>query len=228
MGFGGRSDDDDPIWSTNLAPVEETGGQEEYLELIGNRLRASGVARLGRFRRLTDYVNFLEGFFTLHDVTLLTRTGEATRITMPELRVRLDDVGIVGQHEVGQMPASQDPGLQIEKVQQRLVIMTRAHIVAGDVHVHAGGSLLHFVDSTDPKFIPMSDVRVRWLDDHAVVGHFAFALVQRSQILGVATEGLGGADEAERRREQSEAAVGIGATAADGPTADGRDAEDLA
>lgn len=213
MAFGERSDDDDPIWSTNLAPLEEIGGQEESLELLGNRLRASGVARLGRFRRLTDYVNFLEGFFTLHEVTLLSRAGEPTKITMPELRVQLDDVGLIAQRQATDLPALQDSNIQIEKVSQHLVLMTRAHIVAGDVHVHAGGSLLHFVDSTDPRFIPMSDVRVRWLDDHALVGHFPFALVQRSQILGVATHGLGGSAEGDRRREADGAAV---AAAADG------------
>jgi hypothetical protein len=209
---------DDPIWGTTTSG-SEAPPIEQYLELIGNRLRASGIARLGRFRRLTDYVNFLEGFFTLRDVTILDRLGGATRVTMPELRVRLDDVGIVAQRDAQAPPPASEAGLQIEKVQQRLVIMTRAHLVSGDVHVHAGGSLLHFVDSNDPKFIPMSDVRVRWLDDHELLGHFPFALVQRTQILGVATEGLGGAGEAERARRESEvAAVSADpATAASGP-----------
>lgn len=197
---------DDPIWGTGIAPagLEERGGAQQYLELIGDRLRASGVADLGRFRRVTDYVNMLQGFFTLRDVTLLTRSGAATRVTMPELRLRLDDVTIVAQRHAEQRPPA-DQGVLVEKVQQRLVLMTAAHIVAGDVHVHAGGSLLHFVDSTDPRFIPMSDVRVRWLDDRALVGHFSFALVHRTKILGVATEGLGGGAEAETRLREAQA-----------------------
>ena len=191
---------DDPVWGTGIPPagLEERGGREQYLELIGDRLRASGVADLGRFRRVTDYVNMLQGFFTLRDVTLLTRSGAQTRLTMPELRVRLDDVAIVAERRAEQGVAV-DRDVVVEKVQQRLVLMTPAHIVAGDVHVHAGGSLLHFVDSTDPRFIPMSDVRIRWLDDRALVGHFPFALVHRTKILGVATEGLGGSAEAEAR-----------------------------
>lgn len=204
---------DDPIWGTGIAPagLEERGGQLEELELIGDRLRASGVADLGRFRRLTDYVNMLQGFFTLRDVTLLDRSGAATRVTMPELRVRLDDVAIVAQRH-SEVQAHDEHAVVLEKVQQRLVLMTPSHIVAGEVHVHAGGSLLHFVDSPDPRFIPMSDVRVRWLDDRSLVGHFDFALVHRAKILGVATEGLGGADDAMARRAD---AAGDEAPAAD-------------
>lgn len=205
MAFGGRVEDDDPIWGTGAAPNESD--HQEYVELIGDRLRASGVARLGRFRRLTDYVNLLEGFFTLGDVTLLDRSGEATRLTMPELRLRLDDVGIVGQRDAQAPAPPTEAGMLVEKVTQRLVLMTPSHLVSGDVHVHAGGTLLHFVDSNDPKFIPMSDVSVRWLDDHELAGRFPFALVQRRQILGVATEGLGGAHEAEERRRLAAAAL---------------------
>ena len=205
MAFGGRIEDDDPIWGTG--GVRDESDREEYVELIGDRLRASGVARLGRFSRVTDYVNFLEGFFTLRDVTLLDRAGEPTRLTMPELRLRLDDVGIIGQRDAQAPAPPAEAGMLVEKVTQRLVLMTPSHLVSGDVHVHAGGTLLHFVDSNDPKFIPMSDVSVRWLDDHELAGRFPFALVQRRQIVGVATEGLGGGHEAEDRRRAAAAAV---------------------
>jgi hypothetical protein len=47
-----------------------------------------------------------------------------------------------------------------------------------------------FVGATDPKFIPMNNVRVRWLSDRRLAARLPFALVQRSQILGVATEGI--------------------------------------
>lgn len=186
---------DDPIWGTGIAPagLEERGGQHLELELIGDRLRVSGVADLGRFRRLTDYVNMLQGFFTLRDATLLDRSGAPTRVTMPELRVRLDDVAVVAERGGPARPRDEH-AVVLEKVEQRLVLMTASHLVAGNVHIHAGGSLLHFVDSTDPRFIPMSDTRVRWLDDRSVVGHFEFALVHRTTIVGVATEGLGGGD----------------------------------
>jgi hypothetical protein len=60
---------------------------------------------------------------------------------------------------------------------------------------------MSFVDATDPKFIPMSNVRVRWVSDRKLAAKYPFALLQRSQILGVATEGikLGGAESTARR-----------------------------
>ena len=51
----------------------------ERLELIGTYLRAAGAVDLGRFSRLSDYVNYLGGFFTIEEVTLLARTGAETR-----------------------------------------------------------------------------------------------------------------------------------------------------
>ncbi|MEZ0241223.1 MAG: hypothetical protein ACAH65_10535, partial [Chloroflexota bacterium] len=61
--------------------------------------------------------------------------------------------------------------------------------------------IMSFVDATDPKFIPMTDVRVRWVSDRKLAARYPFALVQRAQILGVATEGikLGGAESTMRR-----------------------------
>jgi len=187
-----------------------TGDQyerEAYLELIGTHLRASGVADVRRFRRISDYVNMLDGFFRLRDVVLLDRTGAPTRITLPELRVRLDDVAIVGQLVVDPLPPSLDGHVVVTKQQRRLVVMTRAHIIYGYVYIHEFGSLMQFVDSTDPKFIPMSNVRVRWLADRRLAGRYPFALIQRSQILGVATEGTGAPKVATARRKAAVAAA---------------------
>jgi hypothetical protein len=174
---------------------------EAYLELIGTHLRASGVVDTGRFRRISDYVNLLDGFFALRDVVLLTRTGEATRITMPELRVRLDDVAIVGQLVVNEIPTSTEVGVHVDKQPHRLVVMTRAHIIYGYAYIHAHASLMAFVDTTDPKFVPMSNVRVRWLADRRLAARYPFALIQRAQILGVATEGTGAPRAAKARRK---------------------------
>ena len=198
-------------WGRRLDGTEPSAdgsaGREAYLELIGTHLRASGVADVGRFRRISDYVNLLDGFFRLRDVVLLDRTGAPTRITMPELRVRLDDVAIVGQLVVDPLPPSTEGHVVIAKEMRRLVIMTRAHIIYGFVYVHEHGGLVQFVDSSDPKFIPMSNVRVRWLADRRLAGRYPFALVQRSQILGVATEGTGAPKAARARRRAAVAAA---------------------
>jgi hypothetical protein len=175
------------------------GGGEAYLELLGSQLWVAGMVDLGRFRRVPDFVNIVQGYMVLRDAVVLSRAGEASRLVMPELRVLADDISIVGlADDQAQAPAESD-GL-IEKRPQRLVLLTRSHLIDGDVSIAADGSVMTFVDATDPKFIPMSDARVRWVSDRKLAARYPVALVQRTQILGVATEGirLGGADETMR------------------------------
>lgn len=182
---------------------EGEGGGEQYIELIGSNLWVAGTVDLGRFRRVSDFVNIVQGYLVLKDVVVLSRTGEATRLTIPELRVLPDDIAVVAQlgDDEGQHPTGPAGGMLIEKRRQRLVVLTRTHVVDGDVFIQGDGSIMSFVDATDPKFIPMSDVRVRWVSDRKLAARYPFALLQRSQILGVATEGirLGGAEQTMRR-----------------------------
>jgi hypothetical protein len=189
---------------------EGEGGGEQYLELIGSQLRVAGMVSLGRFRRVSDFVNIVQGYMVLRDVVVLSRTGEATRLAMPELRVLPDDIALVGQHADDKTAtAGGDSNVFIEKRTQRLVVITRNHLIDGDVFIHGEGSIMAFVDATDPKFIPMSGVRVRWLSDRRLAARYPFALVQRSQILGVATEGirLGPAAQTMRGVEQLQAEI---------------------
>ncbi len=159
------------------------------VELIGTHLRAEGSVDLGHFIRLSDYVNVLDGFFTIHDVVLLSRLGDPTRITFPDFRVRLDDIAIVGQ-SFDADPHSEER--MIPKQRRRLVVTTGAHIIYGYAYMHEEASLTAFVDSNDPEFMPMTNVRVRWLADRRLAGRFPFALIQRRKIIGVATEVSGG------------------------------------
>ena len=178
---------------------EEAG--EAYLELIGSRLWVAGMVDLGRFHRVSDFVNIVQGYIVLRDVVVLSRRGEPSRLSMPELRVLPDDVAIVGQPADVKAQSSGEGGAFIEKRPHRLGLLTSSHLIDGEVHIQVDGSVMAFVDATDPKFIPMSDVRVRWVSDRRLAARYPFALVQRSQIIGVATEGmkLGGADETTRR-----------------------------
>jgi hypothetical protein len=195
----------------------EGGGGEAYLELIGSALWVAGMVDLGRFRRVSDFVNIVQGYMILRDVVVFSRTGEASRLAMPELRVLPDDIAVVGQLADDKPQAATDSPVFIEKRTHRLVLLTRSHIIDGDVFIQVDGSVMAFVDATDPKFIPMSDVRVRWVSDRKLAARYPFALVQRAQILGVATEGikLGGAEATMRRVEMLKAQV-QGARDADG------------
>ncbi|HSL97778.1 MAG TPA: hypothetical protein VK831_04315 [Candidatus Deferrimicrobiaceae bacterium] len=183
------------------AEDDEGGAGEQYLELIGTELWVAGTVDLGRFRRVSDFVNIVQGYLLMRNAVVLTHAGEATRLTLPELRVLPDDVAVVGQPEADRPTSAGEGGKVIERTRQRLVVFTRSHLIDGDVYIHGDGSIMAFVDATDPRFIPMTDVRVRWLADQKLATRYPFALLQRSQILGVATEGikLGGADSTERR-----------------------------
>lgn len=194
------------VWGTGQSAFTEDtegGGGEQYIELIGSQLWVAGMVDLGRFRRVSDFVNIVQGYLVVKDAVVFTRTGESTRLTMPELRVLPDDIAVVGQLGNDKPQQATGTGVFIEKVAQRLIVLTRSHIIDGDVFIQRDGSMMSFVDATDPKFIPMSDVRVRWVSDRKLAARYPFALMQRSQILGVATEGikLGGAATTTRRAE---------------------------
>jgi hypothetical protein len=173
-----------------FADEGEGGVGEQDVELIGTELWIAGTIDMGRFRRVSDFVNIVQGYLLIRNAVVLSRTGEPTRLTMPELRVLPDDISVVGQPEAERPDRGGGEGVVIERTRQRLVVFTRSHLIDGDVYIHGDGSIMSFVDATDPKFIPMTDVRVRWLADQHLATRYEFALVQRSQILGVATEGI--------------------------------------
>ena len=76
---------------------EGEGGGDQYIELIGSNLWVAGTVNLGRFRRVSDFVTLTRATFVIKDVVVLTRTGDATRLTLPELRVLPDDIAVVAQ-----------------------------------------------------------------------------------------------------------------------------------
>jgi hypothetical protein len=158
--------------------------ESHKIELIGAQLRAGGTLCVSGRQRLSDYVNLLEGFFRIEDVVLRARNGDPTRVVLPEVRIRLDDITIVGQarsrREGGQ---GQD---HILKLPHRIVVMTTALEIYGYVHLSELGSVEAFVDASYPRFVPMTNVHVRWLVDRRLAGRFDFALLQRSHIIGVA------------------------------------------
>jgi hypothetical protein len=71
--------------------------------------------------------------------------------------------------------------------------MTVAHMIYGWAYLHPEASLAAFVDMVDQRFMPMTDVHVRWLPDRRLAARYPFALVQRSHVIGVAHEEPNGA-----------------------------------
>jgi hypothetical protein len=165
------------------------GGPEVDIELVGPHLRVGGRINLGRFHRLSDRINHGRGFIRLQDARLLKRNGDPTPLTVKELYVNQDEVTFVA------MPHVSDVGLQlpgdmdrpsIQKTARRHIVFTPGHVISGLIHVYQEMNLAGFVDSTDPRFIPMTHVSARSLADRRVVSHFDLLLVNRTQMTAVA------------------------------------------
>ena len=74
-------------------------------------------------------------------------------------------------------------------------MFTPGHTVTGRVHVFGQTDLAAFVDSTDPRFVPVIEVSTRSLADRRIVSHYPFVLINRTQMIAAAE--AGGADSAE-------------------------------
>jgi hypothetical protein len=181
-------------WSRNgTAPLDrsvEPSAQPgtARVELVGLHLRVAGAVETGDFSRLSDIVNLRESV-ELTDAVLLAGLGQETRIVFPELRVRLADISIIGQREGG--PPAANGHHRIPRARRHLAVMTVAHMIYGWAYLHPEATLAAFVDSVDQRFMPMTDVHVRWLPDRRLAARYPFALVQRSHVIGVASEAPG-------------------------------------
>ena len=170
------------------AVAATVGGIRVDIELVGPHLRVGGQIELGRFTRLSDRVNHGRGYLLLRDARLLKRNGEPTPLVVPELYVNQDEVTFVA------MPRLQDvrpadaprPNEFIQKAVRRYIVFTPGHVISGLIHVFSEMSVAGLVDSTDPRFVPMTHVSARSLADRRVVSRFDLLLVNRTQMVAVA------------------------------------------
>jgi hypothetical protein len=192
----------------NSGPIDPLGppgpiGPERYetIELVGPHLRVSGEISLLRFTRLSDLINHNRGFVRLTGAQLLRRNGDPAGLVVPELRVNPDEITCIGQKEgdvstaeTGLIGGMDRPLMQ--RVPRELVIFTPGHTITGTIHLFSETDIATFVDSPDPRFVPMTSVTTRSLADRRVISHFGLALVNRTQMTAAALRELaGGADE---------------------------------
>jgi hypothetical protein len=176
------------------------GGHNEPIEMVGTNLRVIGTVSLGRFGRLTDLINASSGYLRIRDARLLQRNGDPTDLNLPELMVDQDEISFIAQTSV----AAPEPGAAtgfIEPVNdttvehrkaRAFVIFTPGHTVSGKVYIFGQTDLAAFVDSTDPRFVPVVDVTTRSLADRQIVSHYDFVLVNRTQMIAAAETGRQG------------------------------------
>jgi hypothetical protein len=156
----------------------------QTVELIGTHLRVAGKIDLGGFDRLSDYVSLQTGSVHLRDATLLNRRGMATADTLSELVVRLTDLALITQRVAPALPAP--PGeIKVNKIPRRILAVTVGHIVEGTVSLYPGAELVPYLEASDPPFLPLREVRIRWLADRRLKTSYEFALLNRSHIIAV-------------------------------------------
>ena len=196
MAWGSSTGGFDPLGHAADAPAKF-----ETIELIGPHLRVCGSISLLRFNRLSDLVNHTSGFVKLTDARLLRRNGEPTNLIVPELMVNQDEITFIGQtaEDVSTAPSGQVGEMDrplMERVRRELVIFTPGHTLTGTIHLFLETDVESFVDSPDPRFVPMVDVTARSLADRRVISHFALVLVNRTQMTAASLlEKAGGANE---------------------------------
>jgi hypothetical protein len=181
---------DELIESVSPVAAEDAGrGAVEEVELAGPHLRLSGGIALGRFRRLSDVVNHGQGLILLHDATVLRRNGTATRVTTPSIWVNPAEVTLIGQATtISDDTAPAD--LRVQKEARFLIVVTPGHTLTAEVYIPTGGALSAFIESNEPAYIPITNVRARSLADRRVITRYQFALLNRRHVVA-ATEADG-------------------------------------
>ncbi|HZM72950.1 MAG TPA: hypothetical protein VFC71_06205 [Candidatus Polarisedimenticolia bacterium] len=181
---------DELIESVSPVAAEDTGpGAVEEVELAGPHLRLSGGIALGRFRRLSDVVNHGQGLILLHDATVLRRNGTPTRVTTPSIWVNPAEITLIGQSTTFQDETA-PADLRVQKEARLLIVVTPGHTLTAEIYIPIGGALSAFIESTEPAFIPITDVRARSLADRRVITRYQFALLNRRHVVA-ATEADG-------------------------------------
>ncbi len=66
---------------------------------------------------------------------------------------------------------------------RRFVLYTAGHSVSGAIHVFGDTDLAGFVESSDPRYVPVTDAIVRSLADPAIEAHFPFLLLNRTAMI---------------------------------------------
>ena len=189
------------VWDDTSAPA--IVGHHEPIELVGTHLRLTGEIFLGRYARLSDLINASSGYVRVRNARLLRRNGEPTSLVLPELMVDQDEISFIAQAAAPPPePGASGPssaflesgvGAAMEaRTAREFVMFTPGHSVTGKVYVFGQTDLAGFVDSTDPRFVPVTKVTTRSLADRRIISHYEFILINRTQMIAASEVGRQG------------------------------------
>ena len=165
--------------SSLLSPTRDEG---LMIEIVGPHLRVSGSLQLGYHRRLSDFINNHQGLMDLRGATVLRRNGDPTRVYAPNIWINLDDVTLIGS--IGDdRPVAGGANILMEKRPHPIISVTPGHTLTGEVHLAPEARLAAFIESNDPRFVPMTDVRTRSLADRRIISRYPFALLNRRHMV---------------------------------------------
>jgi hypothetical protein len=190
------------VWDDTIHT--QHSARDESVELVGTHLRLTGMISLGRFGRLSDLINASSGYVRIRDARLLRRNGDPTALVLPELMVDQDEISFIAQGRASAPQPGTGPdflsgfGEDVEERRAReFVMFTPGHTVTGKVYVFGETDLAGFVDSTDPRFVPVTNATTRSLADRRVISHFDFVLINRTQLIAASEVGRKGGINAE-------------------------------
>jgi hypothetical protein len=179
-------------------------GRDEPIELVGTNLRLMGIISLMRFGRVTDLINASSGYIRIREARLLRPSGEPTSLVLPELMVDQDEISFIAQSAPSTAesapPGEFDDGFggggAVRKARE-FVMFTPGHTVTGKIHVFGQTDLAGFVDSAEPRFVPVTDATTRSLTNQRNVSQYPFLLINRTQMIAAAEIGRPGDIDAE-------------------------------
>ena len=71
-------------------------------------------------------------------------------------------------------------------------MFTPGHTITGKVQVFGGTDLAGFVDASEPRFVPVTEVVARSLADRRIISHFKFVLINRTHMIAASEIGRAG------------------------------------
>ena len=159
----------------------------QRVEIMGPHIRLAASINIGQFRRLSDFLNHRDGLLALRDAVVMRRNGEPTKVVTPSIWLNPNDLTLVAETE-NLAPASPfNPNASgdfgLAKVAVAMIFVTPGHTLTGNVFIPESAELDAFIESPDPSFVPMTDVRTRSLADRRVITRYQFALLNRRHIV---------------------------------------------
>jgi hypothetical protein len=201
----------DPVWGTlggPAAPAADAwaGGADESLqgptadvEIFGTGFQIAGQVRTGQFDRLSDWLNVQTGFVQVHEASHVSLGREEA--PEPErdrgtLWVRVDQIVLVAERATPQQPRG--GAMVVQKMRRKVSIVTPGYNLRGNIHVHAASTMKQFLETPEPRFLPLTEVTVRWLDNPRLAARYPFAVINRLQLITVLDEPTSPTGEAGR------------------------------